>query len=106
MSNSNDMKKIVNRLILFSTIFFFTACDKDFVEINTNPYSITSVDPAVLLAGAQRSHLGNWSAEHTIVQQFVTPYNTGAHLGFNFNEDVDEISNPKWDNSYTGPLKN
>ena len=104
MSNSNDMKKIVNRLILFSTIFFFTACDKDFVQINTNPYAITAVDPAVLLAGAQRSHIGNWSAEHTIVQQFVTPYNTGANLGFNFNEDVDGVSTPKWDQSYAnGP---
>jgi len=98
------MKKIVNRLILFSTIFFFTACDKDFVQINTNPYAITAVDPAVLLAGAQRSHIGNWSAEHTIVQQFVTPYNTGANLGFNFNEDVDGVSTPKWDQSYAnGP---
>ena len=80
-------------------------CDKDFVEINTNPYAITKVDPALLFAGAQRSHIGTWSAEHTAVQHFVVPYNTGANLGFNFNEDVDEISNPKWDN-YNGPVRN
>jgi len=99
------MIKEIKRLLLLCTIFCFAGCDKDFVDVNTNPYAITTVDPAILFAGAQRSHLGNWSAEHTIVQQFVSPYNTGANLGFNFNEDVDEISNPKWD-SYTGSIKN
>jgi hypothetical protein len=98
------MLKIFNRIIFISTVFLFAGCDKDFAELNTNPYAINSVDPAILFAGAQRSHLGNWSAEHTIVQQFVTPYNTGANTGFNFNEDIDGVSNPKWD-SYTGPIK-
>jgi hypothetical protein len=71
------------------------------------------VDPALLFAGAQRTHLGTWNGEHTIVQQFVVPYNTGANLGFNFNEDIDGVSNPKWDQSYAGgadgnnaPIKN
>jgi hypothetical protein len=43
----------------------------------------------------------------------VVPYNTGANLGFNFNEDIDGVSNPKWDQSYAGgadgnnaPIKN
>lgn len=79
-----------------------TACDKDFEQINTNPYAVNAVDPALLLAGSQRSHLGTWTAEHTIVQQFVCPYNTGANLGFNFNEDIDGVSTPKWDQSYAG----
>jgi len=94
------MIKIIKRLILISTVFVFAACDKDFVEVNTNPYAANSVDPALLFAGAQRTHLGNWTAEHTIVQQFVVPYNTGANVGFNFNEDIDGISIPKWDQSY------
>jgi hypothetical protein len=66
-----------------------------------------------LFAGAQRSHVGTWNGETTIVQQFVIPYNTGATLGFNFNEDIDGMSNPKWDQSYSGgtdgnapPIKN
>lgn len=80
-------------------------CDKDFVEVNTNPYSANSVDPALLFAGAQRTHLGNWGTEHTIVQQFVSPYNTGANLGFNFNADIDGNSNPKW-GEFTGSIKN
>jgi hypothetical protein len=96
------MMKISGRLILIAIIFFTAGCDKDFVDVNTNPYAVNSVDPALLFAGAQRTHLGTWQAEHTVVQQFVCPYNTGANLGFNFNEDIDGISNPKWDQSYAG----
>ncbi len=61
-----------------------------------------------MFAGAQRTHIGTWTAEHTIVQQFVVPYNTGANLGFNFNEDIDGNSTPKWGESYAGlePIKN
>lgn len=93
--------------ILIGAVFLFSgACDQDFVEVNTNPYAVTEIDPALLFAGSQRSHLGNWTAEHTIVQQFVNPYNQGATLGFNFNEDIDGVSNPKWDDSYPGPVRN
>jgi len=113
MSNSKDMIKIFKRILLISSVLFFAACDKDFEKVNTNPYAVTSVDPALLLSGSQRSHLGTWTAEHTIVQQFVVPYNTGANLGFNFNEDIDGVSTPKWDQSYAGgangnapPVKN
>src|SRR5690606_31675008 len=71
-----------------------------------NPYAVTDIDPALLFAGAQRSHLGTWEAEHTIVQQFVNPYNQGATLGFNFNEDIDGVNNPKWDQSYPSVIRN
>lgn len=107
------MIKTIKRLALISSVFILAGCDKDFVQINTNPYAVTSVDPALLFAGSQRTHLGTWVAEHQVVQQFVVPYNTGANLGFNFNEDIDGVSNPKWDQSYSGgangnnpPVKN
>ena len=99
------MIKIIKRLVFISSIFFFAGCDKDFVEVNTNPYAIPSVDPALLFAGAQRTHFGTWTGEHTIVQQFVTPYNTGANLGFSFNADIDGMSTPKW-GEYNGSIKN
>jgi hypothetical protein len=99
------MIKIIKRLIFISSIFLFPGCDKDFIEVNTNPYAITSVDPELLLAGAQRSHIGTWNAEHIIVQQFVVPYNTGAHAGFSFYVDIDGNSTPKW-GEYTGSIKN
>lgn len=99
--------KTLKYYIIIGTIFLLSGgCDQDFVEINTNRYAVTEVDPALLFAGAQRSHLGNWTAEHTIVQQFVNPYNQGATLGFNFNEDIDGVNNPKWDASYPGPVRN
>lgn len=107
------MINIIKRLTFISAVFLFVGCDKDFVEVNRNPYAANSVDPALLFSGAQRTHLGNWTAEHTIVQQFVVPYNTGANVGFNFNEDIDGVSIPKWDQSYAGgangnnaPIKN
>jgi hypothetical protein len=106
MSNSRIMKTIKHYILIGAALLFSGGCDNDFVEINTNPYAITSVDPALLLAGAQRTHLGTWAAEHTIVQQFVCPYNTGANLGFNFNEDVDGNSTPKWNDSYPGTVRN
>jgi Starch-binding associating with outer membrane len=98
--------KAIRKYILIGLAIFASGCDQDFVDINTNPYAVTEVDPALLFAGAQRTHLGTWAAEHTIVQHFVVPYNTGANLGFNFNEDIDIINNPKWDQSYTGPIRN
>lgn len=93
-------------MFLGAALLFSGGCDQDFVEINTNPYAVTDVDPALLFAGAQRTHLGTWAAEHTIVQHFVCPYSTGANLGFNFNEDTDAMSNPKWDDSYTESIRN
>ncbi len=106
MLNSKAMKSFKQYILLLTTLLLLGSCDKDFIEINTNPYAVTEIDPALLFAGAQRTHLGNWTAEHTIVQQFVNPYNQGATLGFNFNEDIDGVSNPKWDQSYPGPIKN
>src|SRR5688572_19991673 len=105
MLDSKIMKSIKHYIII-CTALLFSGCDQDFVEINTNPYAVTSIDPALLLAGAQRSHLGTWAAEHTIVQHFVSPYNQGATLGLNFNADIDGVNNPKWDQSYPGPIRN
>jgi hypothetical protein len=107
------MLKIIKGFVLICAICFLAACDKDFKEINTNPYAVTSIDPALVFAGAQRSQIGTWNAEHIIVQQFVVPYNTGANAGFSFHVDVDGNSMPKWDQSYNNgsngnspPVKN
>jgi hypothetical protein len=107
------MMKITGRLLLLGSVLFFAGCDKDFVGVNTNPYAVNTVDPALLFAGGQRNNPGNWVAESAIVQQFVVPYNTGATLGINFNEDIDGVSTPKWDQSFSAiangnapPVKN
>lgn len=103
------MRKIINNIILIGAIFLFSGCDKNFVKVNTNPYAVTEIDPALLFAGAQRSFNGaGWETENTIVQQFVNPFNAGATLGANFNADIDNFNNGRWEATYTGtaPLNN
>lgn len=99
------MKTIKHCILICCALLFSGGCDQDFVEVNTNPYAITSIDPALLFAGAQRSHLGSWEGEHTIAQHFVNAYNRGATLGFNFNADVDNFGIPKWNQSYPTTIR-
>jgi hypothetical protein len=94
------MKKIKQIIYSFAFLFLIIGCDKDFVEINTDPFQINDLDLGLLFAGAQRTYVGDWEAEHTIVQQFVNPYNDGATLGFNFNEDIDNFQNGSFNQYY------
>jgi hypothetical protein len=100
MLDSKIMKTLRNYIVIGVALLFAVGCDKDFVEINTNPLAVSKLDPSFLLAGAQRSHIGTWNGEHVIVQHFVVPYNEGATIGFSLNENIDGMSNPKWDQSY------
>jgi hypothetical protein len=99
------MKKIKQVILLFATLLFIGGCDKDFVEVNTDPFAINEIEPGLLFAGAQRTYLGGWESEHTIVQHFVNPFNDGATLAFNFNENVDNFQNGCW-GAYSSSLKN
>ncbi len=98
------MKKIRQVLLVIAVLLLIGGCDKDFVEINTDPFAISDIDPALLFAGAQRTYLGGWDSEHTVVQQFVIPYNLGATIGVNFNENIDGQQNGSW-GAYQGGLK-
>jgi hypothetical protein len=91
------MKKIRNILILGALLFLIGGCDKDFVDINTNPYALSDIDPQLLFARAQRSYLGVWDSEGTVIQQFVNPFNDGATLAFNFNANIDNFQNASWE---------
>lgn len=98
------MKKIRQLIFLSAFLILIGGCDKDFVEINTNPFAINDIDPALLFAGSQRTNLGGWESESTVIQQFVNPYNLGATLAFNFNENIDGFQNGSW-GQYTGAVK-
>jgi hypothetical protein len=98
------MKRIIQFIFVSAALLLIGGCDKDFVEINTDPFAINEIDPGLLFAGAQRTYLGGWESEHTIVQHFVNPFNDGATLAFNFNENVDNFQNGNW-GSYTGAVK-
>lgn len=100
------MKSTKFYIFLIAVLLYASGCDKDFEAINTNPNAVTIVDASLLFSGAQRSHLGTFAAEHTIVQQYVNPYNQGATLGFNFNADIDGVNNPKWDQSFPSVIRN
>jgi hypothetical protein len=98
------MKNIRQLILLSAFLVLISGCDKDFVEINTNPYAITSIDPELLFAGSERTNLGGWESESTVIQQFVNPYNLGATLAFNFNENIDGFQNGAW-GQYTNAIK-
>ncbi|NJM24577.1 MAG: SusD/RagB family nutrient-binding outer membrane lipoprotein, partial [Bacteroidia bacterium] len=93
-------------LLLCTALFLLGGCDKDFEAVNTNPYAIEELDPALLFANAVRqTHPGHWEGEQTIVQQFVNAYNLGATAGPNFNEDTDNFNTPKWNSCYPNSIK-
>jgi hypothetical protein len=98
------MKRIKLLIFLSAFLLLIAGCDKGFVEINTNPYALTEIDPALLFAGSQRVARGSWDSESTIIQQFVVPYNLGTTQAFNFNYDTDGYQLEAW-GQYTGAVK-
>src|SRR6187399_1091887 len=99
------MKKISCLIIPIAVVLCLVSCTKGFEEKNQNPYAITKIDAGLLFTGAERGmNVGNWDGEQTIVQQYMTAYNAGATAGFQFNEDVDQYSTPRW-GVYTGVIK-
>ncbi|MEO7992288.1 MAG: SusD/RagB family nutrient-binding outer membrane lipoprotein [Chryseolinea sp.] len=91
---------------LCSVCLLFVGCDKDFVEINSNPYVIGKLNPGNLFANAVRqTDPGSWEVEQTITQQFVNAYNLGATAGPNFNTDADNFNQNKWNNVYPNSIK-
>lgn len=100
------MKKMKRYLALPLAMLLMVGCDKGFEGINTNPYALTSINPALLFTNAQRTtHPGFWEGEQTIVQQFLNAYNTGATAGFNFNEDNNNFNAPRWNDNYPNSVK-
>jgi hypothetical protein len=101
------MKKMKRLILATSLLFFMAGCDKRFEEINTNPQAIKVInDPGMLLTNILRNTAtgGNWDAQSTIIQHFVLPYNLGATLGFNFNDNNLGQSSGPW-GIYTGVLR-
>jgi hypothetical protein len=101
------MKTMKRLLIATAAMVFMAGCNKDFKEINTNPLAIKTInDPGTLLTNIQRNTAtgGDWAAESTIIQQFVLPYNLGATLGYQFNDNAPGLSGAPY-GVYTGVLR-
>jgi hypothetical protein len=101
------MKKF-NRSILYSTIALasLSSCDKGFEEMNIDPQAVNKLDAGLLFTNAQRQTFpSDWEGESTVAQQFQNAYNQGATSGFNYNDDVDNFNNPRWNNSFPNAVK-
>ena len=97
------MKKIKYIILLGALLVFIGGCDKDFVEVNTDPFAISDIDPGLIFPGVEGwTYTGGWEQEHTIVQHFVNPFNDGATLAFNFNYNIDNFQNGCWNGGYGG----
>src|SRR4028118_1442457 len=100
------MKKRSLAIILSGAMLLLAGCDKNFEEINRSPYQVRSIDPGYLFTNALRNTpAGDWTAESTIAQQFVLPYNLGTTAGYQFNENVDGLNSGPF-GVYTASLKN
>jgi hypothetical protein len=74
------MKTIYPFIFLIGIIL--SSCDKDFVEVNTNPVAATDLDPAYLLTNAQYSAmLYNIQYQSPIAQQIITPFGSTLEGG-------------------------
>jgi len=104
------MKKLNNlKFILFALTvgFALASCTKGFEAKNQNPYSLSSLDPALLFTNAEVGQgIGSYEGEQTISQQTVNAYDLGATEGFNFNKNNDNYNNGRWNAEYGTPLKN
>ena len=98
------MKKLKLIMLLIALLFVFEGCDKDFAEINTDPFAMVDLDPGLLFAGRQRTYIGDWQSEPYLVQYFMLPYNLGQTLSFQFNADIDAMQNGCWD-QYTTAVR-
>lgn len=101
------MKKIKRILIAITTLVSAAGCDKNLQEVNTNPFAINRInDPGMLLTNILRNTAtgGDWQAESTIIQHFVLPYNLGATLGYNFNDNAAGLNGAPW-GLYTGVIR-
>src|SRR5476649_164375 len=103
MKKLNNLKTILAALTIG---FALAGCTKGFVAKNENPYSITSLDPALLFTNAELSQgIGSYEGEQTITQQTVNAYNLGATTGFNFNTNNDNYNTGRWNGEYGTPIK-
>lgn len=90
--------------ILFASLFTIVGCDKDFEQINTDPFAINSVDPSFLLANEQNFGGDSYHYPAGIVQQ-ISLIITGQEDGGSHNVQKNDFANQIWNGSY-GALKN
>ncbi len=97
----------MKKIYIYATLALLTpvlnSCDKNFVEVNTNPVLATTLDPIYLFSNAQFSAaISTVSYQSEIVQQIVTPF-TGVLEGGNHNIVYDPNSNALFNAMFAAP---
>jgi len=101
----NIMKYMLSSVLV---IAMFTSCDEGFDELNTNPVSLTSIDPTFQLNRAiigSAPGYNNLTYEVTIVKQMITPF-VGVGTGGNLNQDNRAATAGNWNDGYDNTVKN
>jgi hypothetical protein len=99
------MKKKYLIPTLFALLIGVNSCDKDFVEINTNPVAATTLDPVYQLAQCQfSSAVSDLHYQGEIIQQIITPYG-GVLEGGNRNTYIDANASAFFSGLYGGPIR-
>jgi hypothetical protein len=100
------MKKIFKYLIIIIPVITIISCAKNFEQVNTDPVSLSTIDPAYLFSNAQRLSVNTTvHYEAAIVQQIITPQ-PGSLAGGNYNIKSDIQTRLTFDSLYKGPVKN
>ncbi|MEM6630728.1 MAG: SusD/RagB family nutrient-binding outer membrane lipoprotein [Bacteroidota bacterium] len=101
------MKNIVNYGLCLILLLFFSACEDEFNELNTNEVNPTSIDPVFILNNAivNASYPGaTLIYDLGIVQQIVSP-NSGVITGANYNQDNRNATEDLWIDNFRGVIK-
>ena len=100
------MKKIHSFPFLIALLLSVSSCDKNFVEINTNPILATTLDPVYQFSNSQQaSAIASYHYQGEIVQQIITPFG-GVLEGGNRNTVNEVNSIPTFNTLYTVPIRN
>jgi hypothetical protein len=100
------MKKIIKYSLIGILTLFFSACDQDLDELNTNKTDATSIDPAFQLNRAViSSSYSSLIYDMGIVQQIISP-NSGVLTGANYNQDNRDATDDVWKQFYPDVIRN
>lgn len=89
-------------LLLLLLLAGASACDKDFVAVNTNPTQPNSLDPGYLFASAEvNASIPVYYYQIPIVQQIIHPF-TGVPEGGNHNVQFDNNASTTFDFLFNG----
>ncbi len=92
----------IRHLYLLLLLAGASACDKGFIDVNTNPTQPGTLDPAYLFASAEvNAAIPVYYYQIPIVQQVIHPF-TGVPEGGNHNVEFDNNASTTFDFMYNG----